>query len=123
MDRFKPLRSSPLYKPSQIPVEVSFSELSSVEEPLANELRELTEDDVELLDTVVERAGPSTNTFLTVFKAYNEVLAERGLDPQEVVYYSKLLKLGTMKGQNWGDKWGRVKAQWREVSVDPSALQ
>ncbi|KAJ3521872.1 hypothetical protein NMY22_g12132 [Coprinellus aureogranulatus] len=112
MDRFRPLRSSPPCKPSKLPAELSLSEVSSVEEPLADELRDLAQVDIELLDTVVQRAGPSANTFLTVFKAYSEVLTERGLDPHEVVYYSKLLKLGTMKGKNWGEKWARVKSQW-----------
>jgi protein SFI1 len=49
---------------------------------------------------------------LTVFKAYNDILNERGMDPQnEVVYYGKLLKLGTLKGKSWGDKWNMVKLQ------------
>lgn len=122
MDRFKPLRSSPPYRPSDIPVEVSFSEVSSIEEPLPRELRDLTQDDVELLDAVIQRGGPSANTFLTFFKAYSEVLTEHGLDPQETDYYHKLLKLGTMKGKNWGEKWGRVKSHWEKVGVDPSGL-
>jgi protein SFI1 len=77
------------------------------------ELAGLTEQEVELLDAVIERAGHSANTFLTVFKAYNDVLNERGIDPHEVLYYGKLLKLGTLKGRNWGDKWGMVKKQYK----------
>ena len=113
MDRFRPLRSSPPSRPSKtIPDHLDVSST----DPLAVELRDLTSDDVELLDAVIERSGPSATTFLTVFKAYSEVLTERGLDPHEVVYYGKLLKLGTMKGRNWGEKWERVKAEWRKVS-------
>jgi protein SFI1 len=67
--------------------------------------------DVELLDSVIERASPTATTFLPVFKAYNDILQERGIDPHEVVYYGKLLKLGTLKGKNWGDKWEMVKLQ------------
>jgi protein SFI1 len=115
MDRFRPLRSSPPSRPSKtIP---DNSDVSSTD-ALAIELRDLTADDVELLDAVIERAGPSATTFLTVFKAYSEVLTDRGLDPHEVVYYGKLLKLGTMKGRNWGEKWEKVKAERRKV-CDP----
>ncbi|KAF5315974.1 hypothetical protein D9611_004637 [Ephemerocybe angulata] len=115
MDRFRPARSSPPYKPTAKAPLPDISVTSSIEEPLAEELRDLSQDDVELLDTVVQRAGPSATTFLTVFKAYSEVLTDRGLDPHEVVYYSKLLKLGTMKGRNWGEKWSRVKTQWQQA--------
>ncbi|KAF9532236.1 Sfi1 spindle body protein-domain-containing protein [Crepidotus variabilis] len=73
------------------------------------ELQNLTPHDVDIIDAVIERAGPAANTFFTIFKAYSDVLRERGLDPQEVLYYGKLLKLGTLKGKNWGDKWDSVK--------------
>jgi protein SFI1 len=84
------------------------SDVSAVAVP---ELVGLTHQDVTLLDAVIERAGPSATTFLTVFKAYNDILQERGLDPHEVLYYGKLLKLGTVKGKNWGEKWSIVKLQ------------
>jgi protein SFI1 len=77
----------------------------------APDLAKLTTDDVDLIDAVIDRAGPEANTFLTIFKAYNDVLQDHGLDPQEVVYYGKLLKLGTLKGRNWGEKWNMVKLQ------------
>lgn len=80
---------------------------TSVAAPL--ELQNLTPQDIEIIDAVIERAGSSANTFFVVFKAYSDVLKERGLDPQEVVYYGKLLKLGTMKGKNWGDKWSAIR--------------
>ncbi len=76
------------------------------------ELSALTSEEIEFIDTVIQRAGGSATTFLTVFKAYNDILQERGLEPQhEVVYYGKLLKLGTLKGKNWGEKWDMVKRQ------------
>lgn len=77
----------------------------------APELRDLEQHDIELLDAIIERAGPSASTFLTVFKAYNDILQERGLDTHEVIYYGKLLKLGTLKGGSWADKWEMVKLQ------------
>jgi protein SFI1 len=75
------------------------------------ELAGLSDDEIDFIDAVVARAGPSATTFLAVLKAYNEVLRARGLDAQsEVVYYGKLLKVGTLKGRNWGEKWAAVKA-------------
>ncbi|KAK0240195.1 CTLH/CRA C-terminal to lish motif domain-containing protein [Armillaria nabsnona] len=75
------------------------------------ELTGLSQEDVDLLDAIIDRAGASATAFLTVFKAYSDILQERGLDPHEVVYYGKLLKLGTLKGGSWADKWGMVKDQ------------
>jgi protein SFI1 len=41
------------------------------------------------------------------------------MDPQnEVVYYGKLLKLGTLKGKSWGDKWRMVKLKQQHHSGD-----
>ena len=74
------------------------------------ELAGLSLDEVEFLDSVIQRAPATATTFLTVLKVYNDLLLERGLDPQnEVVYFGKLLKLGTVKGQTWKDKWDIVK--------------
>ncbi|KAH9951317.1 Sfi1 spindle body protein-domain-containing protein [Amylocystis lapponica] len=76
------------------------------------ELLGLSPEEVDFIDAVIERAPASATTFLTVFKAYNDILQERGLDPQnEVVYYGKLLKLGTLRGKNWGEKWLAIKQQ------------
>ncbi|KAI0374779.1 hypothetical protein BV20DRAFT_1010391 [Pilatotrama ljubarskyi] len=69
-------------------------------------------EEIDFIDEVISRAPATASTFLTVFKAYNDVLQERGLDPQnEVVYYGKLLKIGTLKGKSWADKWNMVKEQ------------
>lgn len=76
----------------------------------APELQNLTPHDIEIIDAVIERAGSAATSFFTVFKAYSEVLTEYGLDPQEVVFYGKLLKLGTVRGKNWGEKWASVKS-------------
>ena len=74
------------------------------------ELAGLSPDEVEFIDSVIQRAPATATTFLTVLKAYNDLLLERGLDPQnEVIYFGKLLKLGTVKGQTWRDKWDIIK--------------
>jgi len=74
------------------------------------ELAGLSSDEVEFIDSVVQRTPATATTFLTVLKAYNDLLLERGLDPQnEVVYFGKLLKLGTVKGETWKDKWDIIK--------------
>ena len=76
------------------------------------ELATLTPDEIEFLDSVISRAPASATTFIHIFKAYNEVLSERGLDAEnEVDYYKKLLKIGTLKGENWASKWRAVKSQ------------
>ena len=44
---------------------------------------------------------PSATILIHIFKAYNNVISERGLDAEnEVEYYKKLLKIGTLKGEN-----------------------
>ncbi|KAI0646947.1 Sfi1 spindle body protein-domain-containing protein [Trametes meyenii] len=76
------------------------------------QLAGLTPEEINFIDEVISRAPATASTFLTVFKSYNDVLQERGLDPQnEVVYYGKLLKIGTLKGKSWADKWSMVKEQ------------
>ena len=74
------------------------------------ELAGLSPDEVEFIESVIQRAPATATTFLTVLKVYNDLLLERGLDPQnEVVYFGKLLKLGTVKSQTWKDKWDIIK--------------
>ncbi|KAL4254064.1 hypothetical protein ABKN59_002448 [Abortiporus biennis] len=111
MSRFNPSRASPLLKHSSV-TSTKFDESRSSTLSVPPELAALTPDEIEFIDAVIERSPPSATTFLTVFKAYNDILHERGVDPQnEVLYYGKLLKLGTLKGKNWGDKWDTVKQQ------------
>ena len=113
MHRFQPTRASP---PIKEPASSNYGASESGHEFVAPELQHLTPDDIDILDAVIQRAGSAATTFFTIFKAYSDVLQERGLDPQEVVYYGKLLKLGTLKGRNWGEKWEMVKAQVEPVS-------
>ena len=131
MSQFAPPRASsprrrPCIKPTSAIVQDVLdnsrtSILSSVPE-----LSSLTPEQIEFIDTVIKRASATAaaTTFLSVFKAYNEVLQERGLDPQhEVVYYGKLLKLGTLKGRNWGEKWEMVKQQQGGFRLGDSVSQ
>lgn len=107
---FTPVRAStpPLsYATRSVVSDVSRSSALSIAE-----LATLTPDEVEFLDAVISRAPASATTFIHIFKAYNEVITERGLDAEnEVDYYKKLLKIGTLKGENWASKWRAVKAQ------------
>ncbi|KAJ7709958.1 hypothetical protein B0H17DRAFT_1155780 [Mycena rosella] len=116
MSSFRPTRASPPSKPTNLTESVllhstlsaDLSRSSTISIP---ELLGLTQEDVDLLDSIISRAGPSATTFPAVFTAYDAVLKERSLDPSEVVLYGKLLKLGTLKGANWGEKWRMVKLQ------------
>ncbi|KAM5538990.1 hypothetical protein V8D89_007213 [Ganoderma adspersum] len=112
MAHFRPSRASP---PLRAPAGPSsrVSDCTDVSyPPTAPELVGLSAEEIDFIDQVIGRAPATASTFLTVFKAYNDVLQERGLDPQnEVVYYGKLLKIGTLKGKNWADKWNMVKEQ------------
>lgn len=119
MSRFRPARSSPPLKPSLKNPALAIAAANSIlnesqssATSVVPELIGLSPEDVEFIDTVIRKAGDTATTFLTIFKAYNDTLQERGIDPQhEVVYYGKLLKLGTLKGRNWGQKWDMVKKQ------------
>ncbi|KIP09496.1 hypothetical protein PHLGIDRAFT_116291 [Phlebiopsis gigantea 11061_1 CR5-6] len=116
MSRFKPIRASSPPKPSsKRSIDAAsdiFDSASSLTPTLSPELASLTRDEIDFIDAVIQRASPSASTFLIVFKVYSELLQERGVDPeQEVVFYNKLLKVGTIKGKNWGEKWDIVKRQ------------
>ncbi|KAJ4488143.1 hypothetical protein J3R30DRAFT_3695788 [Lentinula aciculospora] len=130
---FKPARSSSPAKSTILsqqrlqasiaPEDVSRSSAFSAVPELAG----LSTEEVGLIDAIIERAGPAATTFLTVFKAYNDIFLERGLDPHETIYYEKLLKLGTLKGTSWRDKWDAIKDQngygsgLKTVAVLPAA--
>ncbi|KAG8983225.1 hypothetical protein FRB93_007345 [Tulasnella sp. JGI-2019a] len=87
-----------------LPSDTSISSTTS-----ALTLASLTQQDIQLLDAIINRAPPSATSFLSVFKAYNDVLQERGIDAaQDVTYYRFLLKLGVVRG-NWGERWQMVK--------------
>lgn len=117
MSGFRPTRASPPAKRptsagGRVVAQTTVSDISRSSAVSTSELQGLAPEDIEFLDAVINHASPSATTFLSVFKAYNDILSERGMDPQnEVVYYGKLLKLGTLRGASWGDKWRMVKEQ------------
>ncbi|KZT68998.1 hypothetical protein DAEQUDRAFT_765781 [Daedalea quercina L-15889] len=120
MSRFRPPRASSPAKVVNTPATAVAQELLDESRSTTTsipELAGLSPEEVDFIEAVVQRAPATATTFLTVFKAYNDILQERGLDPQnEVVYYGKLLKLGTLKGRNWGDKWESIKQQYGYAS-------
>ena len=123
---FAPARSStpPNSYTASLVQRSAVSDISRSSALSAPELTKLTPDEVEFLDAVISRAPPSATTFIHIFKAYNDVISERGLDAEnEVDYYKKLLKIGTLKGENWASKWRTVRAQngYTEASVPSRA--
>lgn len=125
MSRFIPPRASSPPNPSKRSLaalsDVLDASISSTPS-LSPELAALTPDEVDFIDAVVQRASPAATT-LTIFKVYSELLKERGVDPdQETVLYNKLLKVLTVKGKNWGEKWDIVKRQLRP-QPGPSRLR
>ncbi|KAF8602674.1 hypothetical protein BDV93DRAFT_184895 [Ceratobasidium sp. AG-I] len=121
MSRFNPTRtSSPLVRPRANTVSTPAPAPNRNVRPVPDEpstssvqsLQQITLDDVQVIDAIIERAPATAKAFVAVYKAYNAVLQERGLDPSEdVVYYEFLLKIGLFKGAEWGDKWAAAKAQ------------
>lgn len=122
MNRFAPARVS---SPAKSSVVTRVRANSNVKGALSTsslppELQGLTAEEIAFIDEVVSHAPPNSNHFLAVFKAYNDILAERGVNPgDEVVYYGKLLKLGTLKGTSWAEKWQWVKS----LQGGPSTLK
>lgn len=122
MNRFAPPRVSSPAKPSVVARARANSNTQGTlsTSSLPPELQGLTTEEISFIDEVVSHAPPNSNHFLTVFKAYNDILAERGVNPgDEVVYYGKLLKLGTLKGASWAEKWDWVKS----LQGGPSTLK
>jgi protein SFI1 len=115
---FRPSRVSSPSKPKQGSSRATTHSDSFASAP---ELAALAPDEIEFIDAVVARAGPGASTFLAVLKAYNDILRERGMDSRnEVVYYAKLLKLGTTKGADWAAKWAAVRAAQPALVAGPA---
>ncbi|KAG8892585.1 hypothetical protein FRB99_002611, partial [Tulasnella sp. 403] len=104
-----PTRPNPIMEPGpHVRVDVGQASASSTTSVLS--LATLSPQDVKVLDAIIERVPPSATSFLDVFKAYNEVLQERGLDAsQDVTFYRFLLKLGVLRG-TWNERWATVKS-------------
>ncbi|KAI0029377.1 Sfi1 spindle body protein-domain-containing protein [Vararia minispora EC-137] len=119
---FRPARTStpPIAKPTPRSLDThtlvptsSISDASRSSVHSTSELAALSPDDIDFIDAVIARAPPKSTTFLSLFKAYDLELSARGLKSEdEVEYYSKLLKIGTLKGSSWEEKWRMVKTQY-----------
>ncbi|KAF8326021.1 uncharacterized protein EI90DRAFT_3018764 [Cantharellus anzutake] len=69
-------------------------------------LPELTPEQIDIIDAIIKRAPENTTTFLAVYKAYEEVLEQRGIESTpDVNYYKILLQIGVIKAQYWKDRW------------------
>ena len=115
MSSFNPTRASPsaTTKPLIKFDLANLTAISNTSSTASTALSGLSEEEVSLIDEIIDRAPSTATTFLTVFKAYNEVLQEKGMDPStDIVYYRMLLKLGVIKGKDWGEKWKTVKQQF-----------
>ncbi|VDC06598.1 unnamed protein product [Peniophora sp. CBMAI 1063] len=91
------------------------------------ELSSLTREDIAFLDAVVRRCQRGASGWMALMDAYGAELESRGIDgADEAVYYAKLLKIGSVKGASWSDKWAYVKHQYgydapvKPVSVPPA---
>lgn len=113
MAPFRPTRASPPSRFSAL--SESVSDTSHAALLSAHELKDLSPQDVELIEAVMRRAGANATSFQSVLSSYNEILKERGINAHEAVYFAKLLKIGTLKGRNWGDKWNIVKETYGYV--------
>ncbi|PFH54413.1 hypothetical protein AMATHDRAFT_170288 [Amanita thiersii Skay4041] len=113
MSRFQPTRVSPPARPIRAAdSDLQDKHIADIPESSIPELSNISPEDVELLDAVMKRAGPSATSFLNVYKAYNDLRNELGLDPRDEIIYKKLLKLGTVKETDWRDKWNAVKSKY-----------
>ncbi|EFP80614.2 uncharacterized protein PGTG_06570 [Puccinia graminis f. sp. tritici CRL 75-36-700-3] len=69
----------------------------------------LTGTDAKFISDIIQRTPRNTPTFSTLLTGFNELLDEQQLDPQSrEKYYSLLLKLSLVAGQDWHERWARV---------------
>jgi len=69
----------------------------------------LTATDAQIISQIVNRTPRNTPTFNAILNSYNAVLDQNQLDHQSrEKYYSLLLKLSLVAGQDWHERWSRV---------------
>jgi protein SFI1 len=74
--------------------------------PFAN----LSPEDVNIIDSIILRAGPEATSWIAVVKAYNDVFQDLGREAaDDVDIYTILLKLGLIRASNWGERWSHVR--------------
>ena len=86
MSHFRPVRASPPPKPAAGPSSrvSDYTDETNAIGIIAPELIGLSAEEIDFIDEVVTLAPPSASTFLTVFKAYNDVLQARGPDDDRI---------------------------------------
>jgi len=71
---------------------------------------DLSPEDVNIIDSIILRAGPEATSWIAVVKAYNDVFQDLGKEAaDDVDIYTVLLKLGLIRASNWGERWSHVK--------------
>jgi len=74
--------------------------------PFAN----LPPEDVNIIDSIILRAGPEATSWMAIVKSYNDVFQDIGKEAaDDVDVYTILLKLGLIRASNWGERWSHVK--------------
>ena len=74
--------------------------------PFAN----LSPEDLNIIDSIILRAGPEAASWMAIVKAYNDVFQDLGKEAaDDVDIYTILLKLGLIRASNWGERWSHVK--------------
>ncbi|KAG8958073.1 hypothetical protein FRC03_009479 [Tulasnella sp. 419] len=119
MFEFRPTRASPQLRPlRQSSTQTSLTTTTTTTDTsTSSALPTLTDADIRIIDAIIKRAPASATSFPAVFKAYNEVLQEEGLDPlQDILYYRFLLKMTVIRG-NWGERWEQTKKQQRLIDA------
>lgn len=89
--------------------------------PFAN----LSPEDVNIIDSIILRAGPEATSWIAIVKAYNDVFQDLGKEAaDDVDVYTLLLKLGLIRASNWGERWSHVKDTLGVMSSsDPFSAQ
>ena len=82
----------------------------------------LSPNDVDIIDSIILRAGPEAISWIVVVKAYNDIFQELGKEAADDVHiYTILLKLGLIRASNWGERWSHVKDALGMVSSPASS--
>ncbi|MBW0463092.1 hypothetical protein O181_002807 [Austropuccinia psidii MF-1] len=69
----------------------------------------LSTSDAKILNEVIEEAPKSSKLFNALIEPYNKVLARNRLDTRvDERYYSLLLKLSLVEGDNWQQRWAKI---------------
>ena len=103
-----PRAASPKLPQSSPAVPTAIPHMSS--EPNLAPFANLSPEDVNIIDSIILRAGPEATSWIAIVKAYNDVFQDLGKEAaDDVDVYTILLKLGLIRASNWGERWSHVK--------------